>query len=525
MQSSTKKNIFIFAIVMILLLGFVLRIIPYLDGYPYLLTDDSKRDFLEVLHIDSDGSIDFSSAYGAFPVLHLITYFGSKLSGIDYLSVNMFLPQLISVLSLIFFYLFLRRYFSQVTSLIATFITTMFSALIWWSMQPVRETIGIVFFLATIYLFDTLMHKDNKTYLFLTILSSILLVLSHHWSTLIGIIFLFCLIIVKYREEILAWIILAFLTVMAIFWWLVSLPLVFSLISKFFTIITEKSFLIFVGLIFLIGIFILIKYLLDKGYTIQLSHLKSKNFQILLNIFLILTFILVQVLLNTLLVMVYPIQTFLSIFLLGLLTLNGFFIIQNWNKIHYFSLLTFALLASLIVLGIFIGGNNVAFDPVRVIEYFPFALSIFAASFIVYLWEKTKENIALISTIFVLIILGGLFIYPTAFLTNEQIDSDSIFFDIRSLVRYFPEEVDYMYDWLIDNNISITSSNPEYLDQSRIFFYDEDSTEAVLVTEYDLLVLELSDKINVYDLVIHEIEESTEDKNLIYDNGWAEIFL
>ena len=84
MQSSTKKNIFIFAIVMILLLGFVLRIIPYLDGYPYLLTDDSKRDFLEVLHIDSDGSIDFSSAYGAFPVLHLITYFGSKLSGIDF---------------------------------------------------------------------------------------------------------------------------------------------------------------------------------------------------------------------------------------------------------------------------------------------------------------------------------------------------------------------------------------------------------------------------------------------------------
>ena len=89
-------------IILIIIVGYILRVLPYLSGYPIPITDDALRDFQQVRYLMENNKINLSSACGAFPVLHLLVFGINKL-GLDAMKVFLFVPQIFPTLGLFFF--------------------------------------------------------------------------------------------------------------------------------------------------------------------------------------------------------------------------------------------------------------------------------------------------------------------------------------------------------------------------------------------------------------------------------------
>ena len=120
-RKQSFKNYITIIIIVILLMGFMLRIIPFLQGYTLLIGGDAKRDLVQTLYILQNGAIDWKDSYGAFPVLHLLVATASIIFSLDPELVSSFLPQLVTVLGLVFFYFLLREYFDLKISLLGLF--------------------------------------------------------------------------------------------------------------------------------------------------------------------------------------------------------------------------------------------------------------------------------------------------------------------------------------------------------------------------------------------------------------------
>src|SRR3989338_8427552 len=120
-------------LILILIATFLLRVIPYLNGYLYLLTNDSMLDFQQVQYLQNNNQLALYHPYGRSFTLHMIVYVVSEFSGISAWYIDMFIPQLISSLGLLFFHLFVRRYFEEKYSLIAMVFIATFGPNIWWS--------------------------------------------------------------------------------------------------------------------------------------------------------------------------------------------------------------------------------------------------------------------------------------------------------------------------------------------------------------------------------------------------------
>ena len=243
-------------IILIIVLAYLLRVLPYLLGYPIPITDDSLRDFQQVKYLIDNNRIDFSTEYGPFPVLHVLVYGVSKL-GIDPMKVFLFVPQIFASLGILFFFLFLRKYFSSKISLLACFLIAIFGPHIYWSAQPVRETMGLFFFPLVIYLYDKVFIEKNSKDMFLLFVSFVLLIFSHHWSTLMtmGFLFFYNIFFINSRKkQIYSFIIVGAFSLLSILYWYFASKIVIILILKLFQIAIPFIFLSLIFILFLFWI-------------------------------------------------------------------------------------------------------------------------------------------------------------------------------------------------------------------------------------------------------------------------------
>jgi len=501
-------------IILIIFLAYLLRILPYLLGYPIPITDDSLRDFQQVQFMIKNNAANFSHPYGSFPLLHLVVYLVSRL-GFNPLRVFLFIPQIFPCIGILFFYLFLKKYFPEKHSLFACLLITFFGPHIYWSAQPVRETMGLFFFPLIVYLFDKEIsnYKQakigiiNKIFL---IACFVLMILSHHWSTLMILGFLFFyLIFMTNNKKQLFYSLLLFIIflILTLIYWYIAFPFILRLIIK----LAKNLIFLLMGLIFLILFLLLIK-------RFNLNKIKTKLFMIITSLILIL----IIFLLTKLPVFIYPLQIWIMFLIYALLILIGFFSTKNKN-INFFSKISLFYITFMIISIFYIikgtSISNMPFDPIRIFEFIIFPCSILAS----YGLLKIKKIIIPFLIIFLLIL--GTLIYPPIFVYKNTFEG-TIFYDIRSHIRHIPPEGFELIKYANEKEINIISNSP-VISEFQNTFYSKKRHTTVLISEYDYKIQKMYNKVKIKKLGIsnpRNLIKDSKKKFLFFSNSWGRLY-
>lgn len=534
-------------IILIIILAYVLRILPYLLGYPLPFTEDSIRDFQQVKYLVDHGSIDLNNSYydyGVFPILHLLVY-GISLLGFNPLRIFLFIPQIFPSLGILFFYFFLKKYFPQKISLLACFLIAVFGPHIHWSSQPVRETMGLFFFPLIIYLFDREINNQdfktkingliNKASLFV---SMILMIFSHHWSTLmlLGWMLFYSLFFLKNKKSLFhASIIMGIFSIFALGYWFFYFPIALKLIVAPFQSISLIIQLV-VGLICLSGLLLLKKSDLNK--------IKNNWWRF---IFFFSTLGVVFFWGNKIIPLHYPFQLWLMFFIFFIFVFVGFFYTQD-KKINNFVIINIFYLPFWLIAITYIFQQkklySMPFDPFRTLEYVIFALApVMATGFLLLNKLRTLElsssiraplienksfilnkkiNIRFLAPLLmmVLIFLATL-TYPPIFIYKHSF-ANTIFYDIRSNIRYIPPGVFELIKWANDHGYNVESTTPE-VRSYQATFYSIKKDNVAMVTAYDQIIGENYNYINdpilrVIDPRIFIDSNKIKEEDIIYTN-------
>ncbi|MFA6255271.1 MAG: glycosyltransferase family 39 protein [Patescibacteria group bacterium] len=480
-----------FIIAAIIFLAYLLRVLPYLLGYPLPFTENGIMDFDQVKYLISNHKINFTDSYyyyGSFPVVHLIIFFIS-LFGFDALKTFLFVPQIFASLGILFFYLFLRRYFSVKQSLFACFLIAVFGPHIHWSAQPGRESLGLFFFPLVIYLFDREFVGVTKKSVWnkiLLVTSLILMILSHHWSTIMlaGWLLIFSFLFIKEKKKLsTVLLVISYFVVFAIIYWYLCFPMAFTLINNRIYLNSIIP-LVVILLVFLIWL------KLKKFSQFNLNQLKIRYLQELSYLSIA---ILVIILAMKILPMLYPLQLWLMFIFFALFILVGFFSSRdnNLNKLMVINI--FYLSFWVITVFYIINGKRIIsmpFDPFRTLEFMIFPSAIAAAVGFLKLTSNKKSLI--FGSIGILIFLATL-TYPPIFIYKNKFQN-TIFYDIRSEIRYLPSGIPELVKWANNHGYGVKSIIPEVNAYQRVFFpAKEDSL--TLVTNQEKFIADYYDLI------------------------------
>jgi hypothetical protein len=448
-----KDKVIIF---LIFVLAYLLRVLPYLLGYDIPFTEDGIRDFQQVKYLIDNNQINYTDSYqfyGAFPVLHLITYAFSRL-GIDALKAFLFVPQVFASLGIIAYYLFLKKYFSIKHSLIACFLIAVFISHIHWTAQPVRETIGLSLFPLIIYLFDREIRGRSKTLVnkLLLLGSTTLMIFSHHWSVImtIGWMVMFSLFFVRDKKQMgYGLVISSIFALLTLEYWYFVFPQSSVLIEKF--VLTIWSPIQLSILVILAGlVFVIRKYDINK--------LKTKNIR---NTLVIIGSVVFVMLALEVAPIDYPLQIWLNFAIFLVLIFVGFFNTRDKHLNNLMFTVVFYLFFPIVALAnlmlTFQKLSDMPFDPFRVFEFAIFPLSIVGAMGMASVASKIKYSQPVL--IIVLIVLGTL-TYPTVFIYKNNF-VNTPFYDIRSDIRYISPEIRELIHWANDHDYNVISNIPE----------------------------------------------------------------
>lgn len=137
------------------------------------------------------------TAYSGWPILHILVIFFSEVSGVNIYQIALLLPSIISTCSLIFAYLFIDkirkslRLASDVTGL-ALLLYSVSPEPLFWSIQLVRQNLGILFLLIIFYLVYKLwIGAERRKYMALAAFFALTSVMVHHFTSFILVLYLF----------------------------------------------------------------------------------------------------------------------------------------------------------------------------------------------------------------------------------------------------------------------------------------------------------------------------------------------
>lgn len=139
-----------------------------------------------------------------FPIIHIFGIISSEILDVELFTIVKWLPIIISISSIVFIYLLtINIYESEKAGLIACFLFSFLYNFVEFHSSFVKENIGFVFFLGSIYSYIQMELTSNKYYKPLIILFSIITIISHHLTSLLLILLLTLYITNKYMIKIL----------------------------------------------------------------------------------------------------------------------------------------------------------------------------------------------------------------------------------------------------------------------------------------------------------------------------------
>ncbi|MDD5454638.1 MAG: NBR1-Ig-like domain-containing protein [Candidatus Ratteibacteria bacterium] len=504
-------------IAVIVILAYLLRVLPYLLGYPIPFTEDGIRDFQQVQYLVDNHKINFIDSYynyGAFPVLHLLV-FAVSLIGFEPIKIFLFLPQIFPCLGILFFYLFLRKHFSDGISLLSCFLLSVFGPHIHWSSQPVRETVGLFFFPLIIYLFDKEVFGPNagKSILnkVLVTISMILIILSHHWSNIMVICWLlfYSLFFLKDSKKLsYALSMTAGFLFCTLFYWFFAFRLAFTLIITPFKLIF--LILLIITAAFIGGVFLVRRVDLN---TMKRGWCFSFCLLVLFSFFLI-------IFRSNLIPLHYPFQLWMMLGIFLVLSLIGFFFTreQKLNDITIINIFYLIFWITAIAFFVFRGKAlaEMPFDPYRTLEFSIFSVAPIAAAGFLIICKKIRffgQIMAIILIFLATLTYPPIFVYKNTF-------AGTIFYDVRSDIRYISKDTIDLMQWANEHGYSVTSNIPE-IRSYQDTFYPPQEEKVVMITKADYVINENYRYIKDPILRIFHLEEwmgEIDKSTIIYSN-------
>lgn len=175
-------------------------IIPFNDGnWDYGVVKTFMENSSIFVIREPNLATTFLTWYSGWPALHTLAISLSQVSGIDAFHVALLLPSIIGLGSFVFVYLFVEqmrksmKIDSRVTPL-ALMIYATSAESFFWPMQFVRQNLGMLLFTITLYLISLMVTNPRSSkYKALTIFFAMSLVITHHFTSLVmvGYLFLF----------------------------------------------------------------------------------------------------------------------------------------------------------------------------------------------------------------------------------------------------------------------------------------------------------------------------------------------
>ncbi|MDD2807223.1 MAG: hypothetical protein PHW95_01730 [Patescibacteria group bacterium] len=509
----------------ILFVAYVVRVLPYLLGYDIPFADEGMRDFTQVKYLSDFGQIHLYGSYfdyGAFPVLHILVYGLYVLSDFELLKIYLFVPQVFACLGLLFFYLFSKKYFSNQISLWALFLIAIFIPHIYWSAQPIRETMGLFFFPLVIYLFDQYFGSGPSVSLtvgrWLRLMAIfILMIMSHYGSALfiIGWIMMYTMVFIDDKKKALvAWLTIGGVTFISLVYWALFFRRGIFLLQE---ILSVNPFFLLVGASTIILIFLKLNVIKQ---WLNLNRIKSPALVIVLVATLLIFF---RAVVYNILPIAYPPQIWVQFMVLGFLIMVGFFVSRDriTNNL-VLACLYFPVLWGVALYHFYLVHNlrDIPFDPFRTLEFIFSPMSILAAQGLV--WAIDKIKIIRLPLI-IFFVVSATFAYPSIFIFKTDFFGTP-FYDVRSNIRYIPNEVRELVDWANDQGYSVSSSIVE-IEAYQAMLFPPHAKHLYIVTNNDLKISgEFNDYIKDPIVGITNFQELNQEKyydlaNIVYRNN------
>lgn len=505
--------------IFIVIFAYLLRILPYLFGYPIPVTEDGILDFGQVKYLLENNSLnlyDHQLGFGSFPILHLLVFALAK-TGLPPMTVFLFVPQLLASLGIMFFYLFAKKYTHSGQALIAAALIAVFIPHIHWASQPVRETVGLFFFPLVIYLADRLKSNPNIRWWLINIAAIGLMVASHHWSTIMLIVWLvgFNLLFAKQPRPKIIYGLLAIIAAgLALAYWSRFFPRGLNLLLGPVEIW---------GWLWLAVLIAAISGLLmaAKRAKIDPNTHKNKTTKI---ICLIIGLAAIMAAGKFVAPLAYPLQIWLNLGIIFALAYIGFFYGRHPATNRFLLLASSYLLLWLIVTPYLLSGDEliaIPIDPFRTLEFIIFPLSLVASRGLLIIWRQSKSLTIIIGLS--LIFLATL-AYPPIFIYGSAW-RHTPFYDIRSDIRYLSPPTMELIDWANQHGFAIKSIIPEARAYQQVF-YSPQNKNLTLIRNSDQIISQANSKIKDPIMKISQTDpELKTNQTIIYQNGAGKLVM
>ncbi|MBI5872457.1 glycosyltransferase family 39 protein [archaeon] len=509
------KNSSLLAIGIILFLAAILRIVPVLLGYPNLPLGDSIRELNLINFVKANGFASQDYVYGEFPAFHLFLAGTSWLTGISGFDSLRILIPVLSGLGAVFIYLLFIKWNKQAALLSAFFVAT-FGPNILWGTNSVRESLGIFFFPAIIYITAKYLENKDLNYLFSLLILVFALLFVHHWTIFLIVLFLVAYAFVSKDNVLFATSLIIYLAT------LTRLYLSVNSAARFFGDIGSLFLFMLATSLILISIFNLLKKKSLVIYARPGEMINKVNKRIIWACAGVLFVMLVYLAIKDYFVYNYTVYFISSVLLLFFLAFIGVIeAIQSlYKNFVIVGILFFSACTAVFVFHILFSMSS--FDPIRIAEFIVYGLALPASfGFLALLNAVTKKiRRGVFVLLIMLFVLSGIFIYPETYFGSSP---DSA----RDLLRYLPIETTYGMKWAYENNGKVYADNGYAMALADSMKNDNAEYYYGYISNYDLMAKGYYEQVNILMLSGLDKEHFNEimANNQIYSNGFASLYL
>lgn len=193
------------------------KIIPFWDGnwdFGVVKTFTNEGRIYQIVNINpisnlrGDRPAAILSNYSGWPLLHSLIFLLSQVSGISVFQIFLILPYVISGVSFLFVYLIIEKIrislgLNTIITNVALLMYTVSAEALFWNMQLVRQSMGLMLYYIIVYLFYVLETRaqNARKRLMLTIFFGMTLVIAHHFSSFILAFFFLMFFVVQKAQR------------------------------------------------------------------------------------------------------------------------------------------------------------------------------------------------------------------------------------------------------------------------------------------------------------------------------------
>lgn len=358
----------------------------------------------------------------------------------------------------------------------------LFGPTIYWASQGVRESFALAFIpwvFWAIYEYNT---RKSKVAILGVIFTIFILIITHHWSSLMALLILTPILTISaFRGN----------------------------LNAFY------SGVIYLCLFFTYWI---------EGYEF-IPHLISKALAVSLSNFLIGSSTGGA---GSILVFERPPQMFLSIVVIALLAGLGV-LTATLNRVYRVSIVVSStiMLVIVVAVGTLLGGNFVAFDPLRTIEFLGFPASIAVGYFVGSLKKEysTKLTTYLEIVLLLVLVISAMLFYPVPYYTGEQVNESSWSYDIRGDKFFATYQDKQAIEFVDEYGSDITAPGITILNEQSKYIYETEGPCSVWLTGSTKRIAKAQQSIVAKKFKMDKQSVPTsQDNSVIYHNGYGQLY-